>query len=200
MFVGDTVGAVAETAVAFAVVTVGSVVGSTVGVGVVFVGDTVATTVGATVGINVGATVLTTTIWTNAVDPSTFSSSSTLRFVLKPVSILEMFMSVSTITLVTTVTLAAGLSVMAIDNDDASVLLTTEENAIANAVVSADDAMTEAAVLTSVVVMTAEIEAASRRVKLEPATETAEKATLFALAIAALASSRLVSSGKAYDA
>jgi hypothetical protein len=79
------------------------------------------------------------------------------------------------------------------------VVLRTKENAAANATLSADDVIIEAAVLTSVLVIIAETEAASRRVNAELTTDTAVNATPFACAITNLTLSKLVSSGNAYE-
>jgi hypothetical protein len=133
-----------------------------------------------------------------------------------------MFMPTATFTLVTTMALATGIAVTVIGckdalvklrtdvlvmlRDDPLVLWRTVESAVANAVTSADDAMTEATVLTSGVVMTAMTaradDAEAWFPKTEPVGVVADmvlNATPFACAIADLASSRLVSAGKAYD-
>jgi hypothetical protein len=131
------------------------------------------------------------------VDPSTFDSSSLFRFAVKPNSISVTLLPTETVTLVTTLTVAAGLDVMDTGCNDAFVVLRTESSAVTNDVMSVDVVMKVTATLTSVVVITAETSVNNRLEPFVSTTETALLATPFASAIARLAASVLIPSGKA---
>jgi hypothetical protein len=95
-------------------------------------------------------------------------------------------------------TVALGLEVMTSDCNDALVVLRTKSSAVTKDVMSVDVVMTETATFTSVVVMTAETSVNNRLERFLVTTDTALVATPFAAAIALLAASVLIPSGKAY--